>query len=169
MVHKLIFCSAINFSTVLGLITRCVSVSAVIDAYPTTTAVASIIAHELGHNFGLNHNPEDSADPCSCKSSSCVMDAVGSFQGSDTFTDCQQHQLRSTLQSGAVECLHDQPAATLEEPFCGDYLVNQDSEQCDCGSVQTCEDPCCDAATCKLVQGRHHKSSRKKWSKNPKK
>ena len=57
------------------------------------------------------------------------------------------------LDIGSAICLHNDPAMTVDAPFCGDYMVNQDSEQCDCGSVDTCEDPCCHPENCTLKEG----------------
>ena len=57
------------------------------------------------------------------------------------------------LYLGNSDCLLNQPVKAIDEPYCGDYIVNQASEQCDCGFNATCDDPCCDAANCNLISG----------------
>ncbi|XP_063727641.1 zinc metalloproteinase-disintegrin-like bothrojarin-4 [Symsagittifera roscoffensis] len=51
-------------------------------------------------------------------------------------------------------CLHNEPVQHIDAPFCGDYIVNtEEGEECDCGGVDTCDDPCCHPNTCTLVAG----------------
>ena len=51
-------------------------------------------------------------------------------------------------------CLHNEPVQQIDAPFCGDYIVNtEEGEECDCGGVDTCNDPCCHPDNCTLVPG----------------
>ena len=51
-------------------------------------------------------------------------------------------------------CLHNEPVQQIDAPFCGDYIVNtEEGEECDCGGVDTCDDPCCHPHNCTLVPG----------------
>uniref|UniRef100_A0A3B4GDS7 Disintegrin domain-containing protein n=1 Tax=Pundamilia nyererei TaxID=303518 RepID=A0A3B4GDS7_9CICH len=44
------------------------------------------------------------------------------------------------------------PEHLLGGPRCGNLYVEK-GEECDCGLLEECEDPCCNASTCKLVPG----------------
>ncbi|XP_075250009.1 coagulation factor X-activating enzyme heavy chain-like [Convolutriloba macropyga] len=124
------------------------------DSGDTTAVMGGTLAHELGHNFGLLHNPDNSSAPCGCQTASCVMDAVSTYGvPAEVFTSCQQTSITNFLQTGSASCLHNEPTKTIDAPYCGDYIVNQASEQCDCGSNDTCEDPCCHAENCTFVTG----------------
>ena len=72
------------------------------EYFHETALQAEILAHELGHNFGLNHNPTGVDDPCSCPSGEhCVMDAPGPSNVAATmFTDCQKTALKSFMEHG---------------------------------------------------------------------
>ncbi len=67
------------------------------------------------------------------------------------FSSCgirDMNKIRGQLDS----CLLNVPAATRLPPTCGDGIVNG-WEQCDCGEPAVCSNPCCDAATCRLITG----------------
>ena len=54
-------------------------------------------------------------------------------------------------------CLHNEPSQQIDvTSFCGDYIVNGEGEECDCGGVDTCDDPCCHPNNCTLVTGTQH-------------
>ena len=50
-------------------------------------------------------------------------------------------------------CLNNRPTLTFGDPYCGDKFVNQAWEECDCGILSACDDPCCNASTCMLTPG----------------
>ena len=73
------------------------------DSGDTTAVMGGTLAHELGHNFGLLHNPDNSSAPCGCQTASCVMDAVSTYGvPAEVFTSCQQTSITNFLQTGKI-------------------------------------------------------------------
>nr|Q1PS45.1 RecName: Full=Zinc metalloproteinase-disintegrin-like agkihagin; AltName: Full=Snake venom metalloproteinase; Short=SVMP; Flags: Precursor [Deinagkistrodon acutus]ABB79955.1 agkihagin [Deinagkistrodon acutus] len=112
--------------------------------------VAIAMAHEMGHNLGIDHDK----DTCTCAAKSCVMAGTLSCEASYLFSDCSRKEHRAFLIKNMPQCILKKPSKTdvVSPPVCGNYFVEM-GEDCDCGSPATCRDPCCDAATCKLKQG----------------
>nr|XP_010956343.1 disintegrin and metalloproteinase domain-containing protein 9 [Camelus bactrianus] len=106
---------------------------------------ASIVAHELGHNLGMNH---DDGRNCHCVVKSCIMNS----SGSKNFSSCSVEDFENFILKYGGNCLLNipKPAEAYSPPFCGNKLVDP-GEECDCGTPKECEsDPCCEAKTCKL-------------------
>ncbi|XP_028565580.2 disintegrin and metalloproteinase domain-containing protein 15 isoform X2 [Podarcis muralis] len=119
--------------------------------------IASTLSHQLGHNLGLDH---DGAG-CSCDGSgpnfppgrSCIMEPLTGIMPGLTFSSCSHRKLQQILQSDRVWCLLDVPdPGRLVDSRCGNFLV-EDKEECDCGLLVECTDPCCNASSCKLMPG----------------
>ncbi|XP_056627878.1 zinc metalloproteinase-disintegrin-like crotastatin isoform X2 [Triplophysa dalaica] len=115
--------------------------------------LASTIAHEMGHNMGLSHDQEHCT--CGTQNSICIMNDFVSKVFPDLFSDCSLEQMSVFLDNVNPVCLLNPPASdglfggTLR---CGNDFL-EDGEECDCGSVLDCDNPCCDAATCRLTEG----------------
>ncbi|KAG7462513.1 hypothetical protein MATL_G00185680 [Megalops atlanticus] len=116
--------------------------------------VASTIAHEMGHNLGMSHD----TSLCSCGGSgysrNCIMaDSVGYIYPED-FSSCSKAQLSTFLEKANPSCLLDKPSADriYGGPVCGNAFV-EPGEECDCGTVEECQNPCCNASTCRLTEG----------------
>eukprot|EP00076_Gallus_gallus_P033012 XP_024998550.1 disintegrin and metalloproteinase domain-containing protein 9 isoform X1 [Gallus gallus] len=108
---------------------------------------ASIMAHELGHNLGMNHDDER---VCHCGASSCIMSSGAS--GSRNFSSCSAEDFEKLTLNKGGSCLLNvpRPDETYSIPYCGNKLVDM-GEECDCGSPKECEnDPCCEPGTCRL-------------------
>ncbi|XP_043537405.1 disintegrin and metalloproteinase domain-containing protein 9-like isoform X1 [Chiloscyllium plagiosum] len=111
---------------------------------------ASIVAHELGHNLGMNH---DNDRNCNCEAEACIMNAGAT--GATNFSSCSADDFEAMILNRGGSCLLNIPTPEEEysPPFCGNKLVDM-GEECDCGSPKECEnDPCCEASTCKLKYG----------------
>ncbi|KAB5528303.1 hypothetical protein PHYPO_G00138700 [Pangasianodon hypophthalmus] len=137
----------------LGFIgTICTSFStAVIQNHNTiATAVGATLAHEMGHNMGMNHD----GSSCGCAGGSCIMAAYLSYTIPQLFSNCSLTNFDEFLNSRNPECLLNKPLASnlLQPAVCGNGF-RETGEDCDCGSVQECNNPCCNATTCTFTKG----------------
>ncbi|XP_044053408.1 disintegrin and metalloproteinase domain-containing protein 9 isoform X1 [Siniperca chuatsi] len=111
---------------------------------------ASIVAHELGHNLGMNH---DDGRTCTCGAPACIMNSGAT--GSRNFSSCSADDFEKMILLTGGSCLLNvpRPDEAYSAPYCGNRLVDV-GEECDCGSQKECEeDPCCEYHTCKLKPG----------------
>ncbi|KAF9934680.1 hypothetical protein FBU30_001004 [Linnemannia zychae] len=133
-----------------------------------------VVAHEIGHGFGANHDCTTTncvsssaiADAACCPYSTTDCDAGNRFimnpseqAVKSTFSPCSIHAICSTISSEAGACLQPisaseaKPVQSFEANICGNG-IKEEGEECDCGSPAECAlDPCCDGATCKFKAG----------------
>uniref|UniRef100_A0A3Q4B8S1 Uncharacterized protein n=1 Tax=Mola mola TaxID=94237 RepID=A0A3Q4B8S1_MOLML len=119
------------------------------DHNTNSIGVASTIAHEMGHNLGLSHDTEN-----------CVCGSLTTKRGCiiivypEQFSSCSQQQLSRFLEEVNPACLLDTPSTNrvYGGPVCGNAFL-EPGEECDCGTVEECKNPCCNATTCKLSAG----------------
>ena len=108
----------------------------------------AIIAHELGHNFGMAH---DSPTGNGCPASGFVMNSILSPNPNRSslpvFSDCSATYFHSFNQ---FSCLLNQPTTSGLDPVCGNGFTEV-GETCDCGTAASC--PCCNATSCQLLPG----------------
>ncbi|XP_075063294.1 zinc metalloproteinase-disintegrin-like VLAIP-B isoform X1 [Mixophyes fleayi] len=112
--------------------------------------VGATVAHEMGHNLGMNHDDNG----CRCGANSCIMAPSLSYETPKLFSTCSHQDLQNFILSQMPLCMKDMPQKRdiLSTPVCGNGFTERE-EECDCGTVQECTNNCCDAATCKLKQG----------------
>lgn len=117
------------------------------DHSKSSIAVGATIAHEMGHNLGMNHD----SSSCSCPESSCIMAASLSYVTPKLFSTCSHQNFQDFILNRMPECLRAMPLANdiVAPAVCGNGFI-ETGEQCDCGTPQECQNPCCDATTCKL-------------------
>ncbi|XP_072515295.1 zinc metalloproteinase/disintegrin-like HR1a [Salminus brasiliensis] len=148
--------TAVNFGNIVGLAnvdTLCTTDSNAVvrDFSSNALATGAVLAHELGHNLGMEH--DDSS--CSCGYAHCIMSPELSNPPPEHFSNCSVADYETFLQtSSALKCLLDKPAegSIIAPPVCGNSF-KEEGEECDCGLVEECTDPCCNAATCTLTPG----------------
>uniref|UniRef100_A0A8D0G790 ADAM metallopeptidase domain 8 n=1 Tax=Sphenodon punctatus TaxID=8508 RepID=A0A8D0G790_SPHPU len=70
------------------------------------------------------------------------------------FSSCSADDLQKFLSDATTSCLLNVPKVDelYGGPVCGNQFVEQ-GEQCDCGTLEECRDPCCNATTCRLLDG----------------
>nr|XP_015199925.1 PREDICTED: disintegrin and metalloproteinase domain-containing protein 15-like [Lepisosteus oculatus] len=127
-----------------------------VDHLVSVLGVASTVAHELGHNLGMSHDTADRH--CQCQNEprlgGCIMEPSTGFMPGQLFSSCSARDLSVSLLHGAGMCLFNmpEPQRLLGGQRCGNLYV-EPGEECDCGLTDECEDPCCNATTCRLVPG----------------
>ncbi|XP_049711572.1 disintegrin and metalloproteinase domain-containing protein 8 isoform X4 [Elephas maximus indicus] len=118
--------------------------------------VASTMAHEMGHNLGMDH--DENIQGCHCPvpqdSGGCVMAASIGLKFPRMFSQCSRADLETFVENPQTDCLRGalDPGRLVSDPVCGNKFVER-GEQCDCGSTQECRDPCCNATYCQLTEG----------------
>ncbi|KAF5923550.1 hypothetical protein HPG69_006721 [Diceros bicornis minor] len=125
------------------------SSSIVKDLLPDLNVVASRMAHQLGHNLGMQHDDY----PCTCTLARCVMDS-GISVPALKFSKCSRSQYLQYLKDHKPTCMFNIPLSDKlnDFPYCGNKMLDE-GEECDCGPVEECTNPCCDADKCLLKPG----------------
>ncbi|XP_036383138.1 zinc metalloproteinase-disintegrin-like batroxstatin-1 isoform X2 [Megalops cyprinoides] len=113
-------------------------------------AVGATLAHEMGHNLGMSHDTSS----CTCTGNSCIMAPALSYDTPRQFSSCSDANYEQFLTSRNPQCLFNKPdfMQVLSPPVCGNGFLER-GEQCDCGTVEECKNPCCNATTCTLTKG----------------
>ncbi|XP_067457960.1 zinc metalloproteinase-disintegrin-like VLAIP-A [Thunnus thynnus] len=127
------------------------SVGVIQDHNNRAIAVGATLAHEMGHNLGMDH---DDSSTCACSGDSCIMAAALSWNVPRSFSSCSSNNYEKYLMSRSPSCLLDKPdyLSLVAPSVCGNGFVER-GEQCDCGTVEECNNPCCNATTCTLKEG----------------
>uniref|UniRef100_A0A667XR84 ADAM metallopeptidase domain 28 n=1 Tax=Myripristis murdjan TaxID=586833 RepID=A0A667XR84_9TELE len=125
------------------------SVGVVQDHNDQAIAIGATLAHEMGHNLGMSHDASD----CVCSGDiNCVV--FLSWVIPKSFSSCSSNNYEQYLTSRSPGCMLDKPDYNdvVAPAYCGNGFLER-GEECDCGSVEDCINPCCNATTCKLTAG----------------
>ena len=132
-----------------------------------TSAEWQVLAHEIGHNFGASHDCTEGCASSSygecCPLSRSTCNANGQFimnpsanRRMTSFSPCTIGTICTSLGRNIVQsdCLSgNEDVPTITESECGNGIV-EPGEECDCGGEEGCRDNnCCDANTCRFVNG----------------
>ncbi|CAH2327511.1 disintegrin and metallo ase domain-containing 15 isoform X2 [Pelobates cultripes] len=146
--------SLVGMATMSSLCTTDKSGGVNMDHSVSVLGVASTVAHNLGHNLGLNHDTLDRkcGDPENGKQ--WIMEPSYGFMPGLEFSKCSLTDLVTSLRKGRFLCLFNTPSpwSLFGGARCGNMLV-EEKEQCDCGLTQECTDPCCNPSTCQFIEG----------------
>ncbi|XP_061421315.1 disintegrin and metalloproteinase domain-containing protein 12-like isoform X2 [Lethenteron reissneri] len=146
----------VGMAPLMGMCSREQSGGVNMDHTESVLGVASTVAHEMGHNFGLNHDGDARRCPCqhSAQQGGCIMAPATGHPYPHVFSSCSVRALRASLLEGGAPCVFNAPDVTAlyGGGRCGNGYV-EDGESCDCGEPQECDNPCCNATSCALALG----------------
>ncbi|XP_071391813.1 zinc metalloproteinase-disintegrin-like MTP4 [Centroberyx affinis] len=135
----------------IGTLCSAHSVGVVQDHNSRAIAIGATLAHEMGHNLGMDH---DDSSACACSGDSCIMAPALSWDIPRSFSSCSSTNYDRYLTSRSPSCLLNKPdyKSVVTPPVCGNGFVER-GEVCDCGTLEECTNPCCNATTCMLTDG----------------
>lgn len=124
------------------------------------------IAHELGHNYGANHDCD--ASTCGTSTACCPLSATacptaGNYLmnpsaslSASGFSPCTIGQVCTNIGQKTISssCLTTNQNVKLEgAATCGNGIV-EEGEECDCGGTAGCgNNTCCNPTTCQFTAG----------------
>ncbi|KAF1749287.1 hypothetical protein GCK72_025754 [Caenorhabditis remanei] len=117
-----------------------------VDHNNDTVETVATFAHELGHTFGMDHDPNDK-DVCYCPMPRCIMNPQSGHM--EVWSECSVKNLASGFNRGIDLCLFNEPGQKPSDAKCGNGIVEA-GEECDCGPLK-CDNHCCNGSTCKLI------------------
>ncbi|CAH2059244.1 unnamed protein product, partial [Iphiclides podalirius] len=78
--------------------------------------VATTIAHEMGHNFGMEHDTEGD---CDCPDEKCIMSPSSTSVMPVHWSSCSLRSLALSFERGMDYCLRNKPKRLFGSPTCG--------------------------------------------------
>ncbi|NXF12145.1 ADA33 protein, partial [Smithornis capensis] len=125
-----------------------------VDHSEQPIGAAATMAHEIGHNFGMVHDTQGCCVEATPEQGGCVMAAATGHPFPRVFSSCSKRQLENYFQKGGGMCLFNLPDTKdlVVGRKCGNGF-REEGEDCDCGEVEECTNPCCNAHNCTLKEG----------------
>uniref|UniRef100_A0A7N6AVX3 ADAM metallopeptidase domain 17a n=1 Tax=Anabas testudineus TaxID=64144 RepID=A0A7N6AVX3_ANATE len=110
-----------------------------------------VTTHELGHNFGAEHDPDNIpfCAPSDDQGGKFVMYPIavsGDHVNNKRFSSCSKTSIEKTLRQKAPLCFKER-----NSKVCGNSRV-EEGEECDPGLLHLNDDPCC-SSDCKFKSG----------------